>query len=191
MELFGAGDTIMAERWFLLVFSTIFIIFPLTLLSRINSLRYAHYSRSIQFLSSVFFYFLFFVLFLYMCRHTSLLGFAATAYLLVAVIADTSRRIADDGTHRSTHYIDVPVHSFVQPHEWTRFSGLDSDRVSAANFSSRIFVGLPIIFYGFSSHVNIFSIYRYATRNARFGGSASSAAAHLSPDLCFVIYSAS
>lgn len=105
MELFGAGDTIMAERWFLLVFSTIFIIFPLTLLSRINSLR-----------------------------HTSLLGFAATAYLLVAVIADTSRRIADDG--------------------------LDSDRVSAANFSSRIFVGLPIIFYGFSSHVNIFSIYR-------------------------------
>lgn len=138
-----------------------------------------------------FFNFLFFVLFLYMCRHTSLLGFAATAYLLVAVIADTSRRIADHGTHRSTHYIDVPVHSFVQPHERTRFSGLDSDRVSAANFSSRIFVGLPIIFYGFSSHVNIFSIYRYATRNARFGGSASSAAAHHSPDSCFVICSAS
>jgi hypothetical protein len=35
--------------------------------------------------------------------------------------------------------------------------------VHAANFSSRIFVGLPIIFYGFSSHVNIFSIYRYAS----------------------------
>jgi amino acid permease len=40
MVLFGAGGTIMVERWFLLVFSTIFIIFPLTLLTRINSLRY-------------------------------------------------------------------------------------------------------------------------------------------------------
>lgn len=98
MEFLGAGaGSLVTERWFLLLFSTIFIIFPLTLLSRINSLRYRtthlwlaqacwnlfHLNSPPPFVLSI--------------RHTSILGFLATAYLLVAVIAETSRSISEDG----------------------------------------------------------------------------------------------
>jgi len=104
--LFGVrSDSILAQAWFLLILCTILFIFPLTLLSRINSLRY-----------------------------TSFLGFAATVYLIIVVVAESSR--------------DLPP------------GGLSLNRMKAAHLNSRLFVGLPIIFYGFSSHVNIFSIYR-------------------------------
>jgi sodium-coupled neutral amino acid transporter 7/8 len=71
-------------------------------------------------------------------RFTSLIGFLATGYLIFALIVRTSQKLASDG--------------------------LNSADVALGNFDTRLFVAVPIIFYGFSSHVNIFSIYREMKR---------------------------
>ncbi len=69
MEWIGASkDSLLSERWFLMLVCTIFIVFPLCLVSKLSSLRF-----------------------------TSLFGFIATVYVILAIIARTSQRIEDDG----------------------------------------------------------------------------------------------
>ncbi|KAL6074452.1 amino acid transmembrane transporter [Balamuthia mandrillaris] len=104
VELLGVpGHLFIAKRWFLLIFTTVVVVFPLCLMNKLDSLRF-----------------------------TSFLGFLATCYLILTIMGLCIRDMAMDG--------------------------LATEEVEYANANQRLFVGLPIIFYAFSSHINIFSI---------------------------------
>lgn len=69
-------------------------------------------------------------------RFTSLLGILFLLYLVVAITVRTS----------------------------LEFEASDWDHIKVFNFSSEIFLGIPIIMFAFASHVNIFSIYEELER---------------------------
>lgn len=98
-------DALYTQRWFLMLLATVFLVFPLSLLKKISSLRF-----------------------------TAILGFGATLYLIGAMFYRVTEKYAVAG-------------------------GIDTDRITLARFdATSFFVAAPIVFYAFSSHVNIFSI---------------------------------
>lgn len=97
-------DAIYTQRWFLMLMATVLLVFPLSLLKHLSSLRF-----------------------------TAILGFGATLYLIAAMFYRVVEKYIEEGT-------------------------FDSKKVDLAKMDANIFVAAPVVFYAFSSHVNIFSI---------------------------------
>jgi amino acid permease len=97
-------DAFYTQRWFLMTLATVLLVFPLSLLKHLSSLRF-----------------------------TAILGFCATLYLICAMFYRVVEKfVVEDGFH--------------------------TDQIEVAKFDVNFFVAAPVVFYAFSSHLNIFSI---------------------------------
>lgn len=104
-------DAFYTQRWFLMLASTIVLIYPLALLKHLSSLRF-----------------------------TAILGFLASIYLILAMFGRAVEVMESEG------------------------GGFDKLGIKLWNPGYGFFLAAPVVFYAFSSHVNIFSIYRELTR---------------------------
>lgn len=91
------------QRWFMMLLATVLLVFPLSLLKHLSSLRF-----------------------------TAILGFCATLYLIAAMFFRVFEKYLVDGS--------------------------DTENLVDAKLDTKIFITAPVVFYVFSSHVNIFSI---------------------------------
>lgn len=136
LELLRLDEVIHAffiERWVIMSAVTIFVIFPLSMLKRLSSLRF-----------------------------TATLGFLATLYLVFVVFVRTTKSIAEEGNKA---YVTALLRANDNPKHITGFD--PKGELKIFDWGSGFFIAAPIIFYAYSSHINIFSIYTELSRPSR------------------------